>query len=193
MQKSWNQSEDPKIFFEKIYTLHLHKVQFFAYNFLHDYELAKSIAHDTFVSIWENWDSIDFERDPLPYILTLTKNKCLNILRKNKVEQKFQNFSKYAYDKESLNYLALKDSSATKLYSKEIESILSHSMSKMPEKIKQTFCMSRFDNMKYEEIANLLGISVKTVESRMMSALKILRVNFKDYLPHFIGFIFLIL
>lgn len=193
MQHNSTKSNNSEILFGKIYATYLHKVQFFANSYLHDFDLAKNVAHDVFVSFWEKWDDIDFEREILPYLLTLTKNKCLNILRKDKVAKKFQDFSKINYNKEFLDYIALKDSSATRLYSNEVETILSLTMNEMPDKVREAFYLSRFNNMKYEEIANMLGVSVKTIENRIMSALKILRVNFKDYLPQLIGFLFLIL
>jgi RNA polymerase sigma-70 factor, ECF subfamily len=193
MQNLSSKTKNRETLFEEMYISYLHKVQFFAYSYLHDFEKAKCLAQEVFISVLENEDGIDFERDPLPYLLTLTKNRCLNIIRKHKVEKRFQDFSKSNYDAESLNYLSLVDSSATKLYSKEIQDILSATMSKLPESIKLTFFLNRFKDMKYKEIAQMQGVSVKTIEYRIMVALKILRVKFKDYLPLVLGYLYLIL
>ncbi len=185
MHKSTANTNDFEDLFDEIYTSFLHKVQFFANSYLHDMEAAKCVTQEVFVYIWENRYIIDFERDPLPYILVLTRNRCLNILRRNKVERRFQEFSK-SKDKESLNYLTLLDSSE-KLYSRDVENILNEAMGKMPENVRKTFYLNRFENMKYKEIAEKQGISVKTVEFRIMSALKILRIKFKDYLKLLLG------
>jgi len=185
MQKPRTNTNDFEDLFDEIYTSFLHKVQFYANSYLHDTEAAKNVTQEVFVYIWENRDIIDFERDPLPYILVLARNRCLNFLRRNKVERRFQEFSK-SKDKESLNYLTLLDSSE-KLYSRDVENILNSAMSKMSESVRATFYLNRFENMKYKEIAEKQGISVKTVEFRIMSALKILRVKFKDYLKLFLG------
>ena len=185
MQKPRTNTNDFEDLFDEIYTSFLHKVQFYANSYLHDNEAAKNVTQEVFVYIWENRDIIDFERDPLPYILVLTRNRCLNFLRRNKVERRFQEFSK-SKDKESLNYLTLLESSE-RLYSKDVENILNSAMSKMSESVRATFYLNRFENMKYKEIAEKQGISVKTVEFRIMSALKILRVKFKDYLKLFLG------
>ena len=179
MQNHSQKSKDDEILFEKIYSSYLHKVQYFAYSYLLDFEAAKCLAHEVFTSIWDNWETLDFDRDPLPYLLVLTKNKCLNILRKHKVEIRFQDYSKKQYDNDSLNYISLADTSSTKLYHKEIEDILLKTMNEMPESVKITFCLHRFNNLKYDEIAKTLGVSVKTIEYRIMVALKILRVKFK--------------
>ncbi len=185
MQKPRTNTNDFEDLFDEIYTSFLHKVQFYANSYLHDNEAAKNVTQEVFVYIWENRDIIDFERDPLPYILVLTRNRCLNFLRRNKVERRFQEFSK-SKDKESLNYLTLLESSE-RLYSKDVENILNSAMSKMSESVRATFYLNRFENMKYKEIAEKLGVSVKTVEFRIMSALKILRIKFKDYLKLFLG------
>jgi len=185
MQKSPTHTNDFDDLFDEIYTSFSHKVQFYANSYLHDFEAAKCVTQEVFVYIWENKDIIDFERDPFPYILVLTRNRCLNILRRNKVERRFQEFS-LSKDKESLNYLTLLDSSE-KLYSKDVENILNEAMGKMSDNVRTTFYLNRFENMKYKEIAIKQGISVKTVEFRIMSALKILRVKFKDYLKLLLG------
>ena len=63
----------------------------------------------------------------------------------------------------------------------------------MPQKIKNSFCLNRFGNLKYEEIAKLDGVTVKTVEYRISVALRILRKKFKDYLPLFLGYLVVLL
>ncbi len=192
MQHRINSNKGKSALFEEIYSEHLHKIQFFAYNYLQDFDAAKCLAQEVFTAIWESWDTIDFEREILPYLMTLTKNRCLNILRQKKVSRKYEDFSK-SQDKDSLNYLALQDSSSTKLYSKEVEDILKETMDTMTEKVRRTFFLNRFQGLKYKDIAQIEGVSVKAIEVRIMSALKMLRIRFKDYLPFVLGYLFVIL
>ncbi|MNE62777.1 RNA polymerase sigma factor [compost metagenome] len=58
----------------------------------------------------------------------------------------------------------------------------------MPEQCGRIFKMSRFEQLRYQEIADQLGLSVKTVENQMGKALKIVREELKDYLPLLILF-----
>jgi len=192
MQQRINVNKGKSALFEEIYSNHLHKIQFFAYNYLQDFDSAKSLAQEVFISIWENWDAIDFEREILPYLLTLTKNRCLNLLRKKKVSQKYEDFSKNQ-NQESLNYLTLLDSSSTMLYSQEIEELLRKTMNTMTDKVRRTFILNRFQGLSYKDIAEIEDVTVKAIEVRIMSALKLLRVKFKDYLPLLLGFLFVIL
>jgi len=59
----------------------------------------------------------------------------------------------------------------------------------LPIERRKIFIMSRYDGLKYQEIANKLGISVKTVENQMGSALKFMRSELADYLPWVILFL----
>jgi RNA polymerase sigma-70 factor (ECF subfamily) len=182
-----------KLVFEEIYALHLHKVQFFAYNYIQDWDNAKSISNEVFTSIWDNRSKIDFNRDMLPYLLVVTRNKCLNVLKKEKTEREFLKYSGNQITENELNYLSLENPSSTILYSKEIKRIFGESLQLMNDKIKNTFCLNRFGNLSYEEIAKLEGVTVKTVEYRISVALRVLRIKFKDYLPFYLGYLIVLL
>ncbi len=182
MQTDTNR-EDIEVTFREVYASYLHKVRFFAFHYLQDQQAAKCVAQEVFITVWENRDSVIFDENIMGYLLTVTKNKCLNILRRKKTESSFNNFKKDQYDRDSLNFMALKDSSSTDLYAKEVEKIFRSSVDQMPEKIKEAFLLNRFNNLKYTEIAEKQRVNIKTIEYRMMCALKILRSNLKDYLP----------
>ena len=65
----------------------------------------------------------------------------------------------------------------------ELQDKITETIEKLPPERKKVFVMSRFDNLKYKEIAEKLDISVKTVENQMGKALKFLREELKDFLP----------
>jgi len=83
-------------------------------------------------------------------------------------------------------------SASRKMMLKELEEKLRDAMNALPQQCRTIFQMSRFDGLKYQEIADQLGISVKTVENQMGKALKQLRVKLIDYLPVFILALFYI-
>ncbi len=66
---------------------------------------------------------------------------------------------------------------------KELEEKLDIALKELPEQCRTIFQMSRFEELKYLEIADKLGISVKTVENQMGKALRILRLKLVDFLP----------
>lgn len=169
---------------KECYKAHLHKVVNFANIYLCDIVASHDIASEVFAKIWENRNKIDFSTEILPYLMTLTKNNCLNRLKRMKIEERYITASRQRNERLHLNYRSLGEVSSMKIFSNEVECILHDSLVKMPIKIKNTFILSRFRDMKYNEIAEELDISVKTVEKRISEALKILRVSLKDYLPN---------
>jgi RNA polymerase sigma-70 factor (ECF subfamily) len=66
---------------------------------------------------------------------------------------------------------------------KELESRLWQALNELPEQCRTIFQMSRFEELKYKEIAERLGLSIKTVENQMGKALKLLRIKLVDFLP----------
>ena len=164
--------------FEEIYRRHFKKVVYFAFRYLNDQEKAQNIAQDVFVALWGQMDNIDKEGEVLPYLFILTKYRCLNWLRREKQHEKFK--SNILTDND-ISITALADESSTSLYNTEIEILVNEALKKMPDKVKDTFVLSRFKNLKNKEIATLQNISVKTVEYRISYAFRVLRKILKDY------------
>lgn len=67
------------------------------------------------------------------------------------------------------------------LQASELDKIVQRTMSSMPGKVRRIFELSRFEGLKYQEIADRLSISIKTVEANMGKALKLFRKNLKEY------------
>jgi len=78
---------------------------------------------------------------------------------------------------------------AKKIIAGELEKKIRSALNELPEQCRTVFQMSRFDELKYREIADKLGISVKTVESQMSKALRLLRVKLVDFLIFILLFI----
>ena len=174
--------------FSKIYAQYVRKVRYFAYSYLKDMQIAENVAHDVFVALWNKWEHIDITDNIASYLMVSAKNACLNYIRKEKHLTNYKDYSQ-KFTKTTIHYAALADESATLLYSKETEKIVSTCIAEMPPKIKSTFVLSRFKKMKYDEIAELQGISVKTVEFRISYALKMLRSYLKKYLASTMGYL----
>ena len=75
------------------------------------------------------------------------------------------------------------ETASKRILVKELEERLRDALNALPQQCRTIFQMSRFDGLKYQEIADQLGISVKTVENQMGKALKQLRVKLIEYLP----------
>ena len=167
--------------FKKIYKQNFNRVKFYASYYLGNEHEAENIAQEVFIVLWNNREKFTTSSEILPYLTVVCRNLCVNILRKKINATKFKLYNKqYSEDLMALN--ALNDYSSTSIYIKDINTLIEKALNAMPEKIRTTFRLCRFEGLKYEEIAIAENISRKTVEYRMSCALKVLRKYFKDYL-----------
>ncbi len=168
-------------YFEEVYLKHFLRIRNFAYGYLFDMEEAKGVAQEVFLKLWDIRDTIDHEKEIGAFLLVITRNMCLNILKKRTIEKKYLDYGSYQLQSE-INYLSLADSTSSSLIEKEIVQTLEGAIGKMTEKVRSTFLLSRVNNLKQQEIANIQGIALRTVESRLKIALGLLRKSLKDYL-----------
>jgi RNA polymerase sigma-70 factor (ECF subfamily) len=109
------------------------------------------------------------------YLSTTVRNKCLNYLRDNK------KFNREILDLEGL----LSEKAyvpADRLVEAEIRNRIGQAIAALPERCREIFVLNRHENMKYQEIANHLEISVKTVETQMSKALQHMRDHLREFM-----------
>jgi len=174
--------------FEEAFKLYLHRIEHYAFSYLKNQEESESIAQEAFFALWTNREKVDFENGVFPYLITVTRNKCLNLLKRQNNRLKFEKDEVKKFKLE-INYTSLSDISSVNIYSKEVEEICHKTLESVSDKVKTTFLLNRTKRFSNEEVAKIQGISVKTVESRITFCLKLLRENLKDYLVHILGFI----
>jgi RNA polymerase sigma-70 factor, ECF subfamily len=162
--------------FEMIFKTYYQPLCNYAYTFLRDKEEAEEIVQTTFLSVWEKRGGMTIRTAVKPYLYAMVRNACLNVIKHEKIKQK------HAVEEISLSSHS-HDSVAHAVASSELESRIHNAMERLPEQCRLVFKLSRFEELKYAEIAEQLGISVKTVENHMGKALKIMREQLKDYLP----------
>lgn len=162
--------------FEMLFKTYYQPLCNYAYTFLQDREDAEEIVQSTFLLVWEKRETLAIRTSVRPYLYAMVRNACLNVIKHEKIKQR------YAGEE-----LALADRSyesvAQAVASNELEYRIKVAMDELPEQCRMVFKLSRFEELKYAEIAEQLGISIKTVENHMGKALKIMREQLKDYLP----------
>lgn len=148
----------------------------FSNKFLHNQEESSEIAEEVFLKIWENRSEIDPDDSILSFMFKIAQNSSLNRLRRKKIESKYIEVLKITYIEHS-------DFNAYDSYvMNELESNFRLALDKIPPQSKRVFELSRFEGLKYLQIAEEMNISVRTVEVHMTKALKILREELADYL-----------
>ncbi|WP_066627306.1 RNA polymerase sigma-70 factor [Labilibacter marinus] len=174
---------DKKVY-ESVYFEFFDVLYHLALQYLRREDIAKEVVQDAFVKLWENKGAIENNSNIKNLLYTITKNNCLNHLRNEKVVAKYLDNIRHL--ELQFQYDALSKLSDDAIIFEELQEKLNAAIEKLPEKIKQVFIMSRFQELKYREIADKLSISQKTVESRMSKALAFLRKDLKEYLPFYI-------
>ena len=170
----------PQDTFEKIYKLYYPKMFVFAKNYISANEDVENIVQDVFLVLWEKKDELELSCTLTTYLFTLVKNRCLNFLRHKLIEEEYN-----AQMKEELGFklYALESMEYSYHSEKELQEIIQRALDTLPERCREVFIKSRIEGLKYKEISEELGISVNTVENHIVTALKKLRVELKDYLP----------
>jgi RNA polymerase sigma-70 factor (ECF subfamily) len=148
----------------------------YAYTFLQDRENAEEVVQSTFLLVWEKRDTLAIRSSVKPYLYAMVRNACLNVLKHEKIKQKYAGEEVVLAERSQ-------DSVSHTIASNELESRIKVAMDELPEQCRMVFKLSRFEELKYAEIAEQLNISVKTVENHMGKALRIMREQLKDYLP----------
>jgi len=168
--------------FEKLFRSFFPSLVLFAQKYVPDQDTAKDIVHNVFINLWEKRQQIDTGSPLKSYLFTSVHNRCLNYIRDQK---KFDKDDTIFQRTDSADF----SDGVDRLEEQELEQRIFDALQALPEKCREIFTMNRFDGLKYAEIAEKLGISVKTVETQMSKALKILREKLIDYLGMIILFI----
>jgi RNA polymerase sigma-70 factor (ECF subfamily) len=161
--------------FEMLFRSHFSGLCFFAHKYVKDFEAAKEIVQDAFLSLWEKRETIDMDRPVKSYLTMIIHNKCTNYLRDNR------KFDQNILHIENLAEVPEYDG-ADSMVEEELKNKIDTAIDELPEKCKQIFVMNRYENLKYQEIAVKLEISVKTVETQMSKALQHMRIRLSEYL-----------
>lgn len=136
---------------------------------------AEELVQDLMLFIWENRKNIIITQSLKSYLFIAAKNRCLNAIQKNLYHEKVH----------SILYEKLKEQfdEPDYYFVNELTENINKAISELPETYRETFHLSRFGDFTNNQIANKLGVSIKTVEYRISQSLKILRIKLKDYLP----------
>lgn len=162
--------------FESVYLNNFSALHRYAYTILEDRELGEEMVHQVFLKILERKVPIDVRVSLKAYLFRSVNNECLNYIKHQKVKQNYQ--LQAANEMENRP-----ETPSAKLSYKELELQLKRAINDLPEQCRTIFQLSRFEELKYAQIADQLGISIKTVEAQMSKALKRLRVKLADYIP----------
>lgn len=154
-------------------------------------DIAEEIVSDTFMKIWENRAKLTINTSIKAYLFQAVCNNSLNYLRKLKTEN---NLEEYFKETESNNIgfaMPIEEIEEQSLIMEDISEKIEKAVSKLPEQQQRAFRLKRFEGKKNKEVAEIMGLSIKTIEMHLSKATLHLREDLKDYLPSFLLFLLL--
>lgn len=162
--------------FRKMFERYYVDLCIFAKRYVSDLHTREDLVQDVFCAVWMNRIKIDSTIPIRNYLITSVKYHCLNYLRKS---------SKHEFHKEAeMENIPVYADRSDELYSlEELRGIFYRTLNSLPEEYRIAFEMSRMENKPSAEIAEKLGVSVRTVERYRNKAIEILKTELKDFLP----------
>lgn len=159
--------------FEALFRQHYRPLCAFALGYLKDGDKAEDLVQDLFFRLWLDRAKLSINTSIKAYLYAAVRNRCLNAVKAGA--------RMHVLDEESAG-TTVEDAITEDEHSERIARVQA-AIEALPEERRKVFKMSRYEGLKYHEIAERLGISVKTVENQMGSALKTLRIELKDLMP----------
>lgn len=160
--------------FEQVFKEHFKNLHAYAATILKDSDEAEEAVQNVFFKLWEKRERLHEIQSIPAYLYRAVHNECMNFIKHEKV--------KGAYEAHAVHHGDISARAQDTAVAKELERRLAQAMNDLPEQCRTIFQMSRFEELKYREIADKMGLSVKTVENQMGKALKILRTKLADYI-----------
>ncbi len=160
-----------KTSFEALFRKFFPALMAFSLKYLPDEDDACEVVHNVFINLWDKRASLDTSQSMKSYLFTAVHNRSLNVLRDRR-----------KFSDEDMPEISSEENVHAQMESMELEEHINAVIAGLPEKCREIFELNRFDGLKYGEIAEKLGISVKTVENQMSKALRILREKLAHYL-----------
>ncbi len=174
INETWLQPYDDQAF-EQLFKAHFKALHAYAHVMLKDEDDAEEIVQNMFLKFWEKRDLLNVQSSLKAYLYKCVYHDSLNFLKHQQIKTKYQDYAVHTGNTAHLP-------ASSKVEMTELENSLNLALNELPEQCRTIFQMSRFEELKYREIADRLGLSVKTIENQMGKALRILRLELADFL-----------
>lgn len=161
--------------FDELYLLYYPRLLLFAIKLIGSKEESEEIIQDVFIRFWlkESYTNVKFSIRA--YLFRSIRNACFDYLKKIK-KQETSNYSECDFVNEPIEF-------CDPLLLEELEIAIQKSVGELPAQCKRVFLLHRDEQLTYREIAESLNISVKTVETQISRAVKVLKKSLVEYLP----------
>lgn len=171
--KKISQNSDQQAF-KELYLAYFDRLYKFAFSILHSAEFAEEAVNDVFLNIWQKRSTLKNIASLSSYLFVSTKNTSFNYL------SKFRKERNTSLDDVLVRFEADELTPETAFFTAEIRSEIEQAINQLPPKTKLVFQMAKVEGMKYKEIADILNISVNTIDNHIATAVKKLSFILKN-------------
>jgi len=173
LSKKISQNSDQQAF-KELYLVFFDRLYKFAFSILHSSEFAEEAVNDVFLNIWQKRSSLKNIENLRNYLFMSTKNTSFNYL------SKFRKERNTTLDDVLVRFEIDELTPETAFFTNEVRMEIEQAINQLPPKTKLVFQMAKIEGLKYKEIAEILGISVNTIDNHIANAIKKLSVVLKN-------------
>jgi RNA polymerase sigma-70 factor (ECF subfamily) len=174
LAKKINQNSDQQAF-KELYLVYFDRLYKFALSILHSPEFAEEAVNDVFLNIWQKRHQLKAIENLRNYLFISTKNTAFNYL------SKFRKERNASLDDVLVRFEADELTPETAFFTTEVRNEIEQAINQLPPKTKLVFQMAKIEGLKYKEIAEILNISVNTIDNHIATAIKKLSVTLKSF------------
>lgn len=162
--------------FEQLFDAYVDDVVSFLYTYSSNNAEVKDWTQEVFIKMWEKRDDIDFDHPAFKsYLLKTARNHALKELKRAK---RYDNWLEENLEK--LTHIQSPES--PDFNTTNVEAIYTAALDKISERARKAYLLSREEGLTYPEIADVMDISIKTVETHISKALHILRQELEEFI-----------
>lgn len=159
------QYHDDQQAFKEFYQSCFFRMYQFAYSFVHSKESAEEVVNDVFMNLWQKRHTLDSIQNINVYLYVAVKNASLNHLRKKRLP------TPVSIDELNVQHLRFTTSPESILLTRELQARVQAAIEQLPPRCRLIFKLVKEDGLSYKEVAAILDISIKTVDTQLYLAL----------------------
>jgi RNA polymerase sigma-70 factor (ECF subfamily) len=171
--------------YKELFRAHYPKLIFYATRLVGEDE-AEDVVQDVFVDLWKRRDKIEMGEHILSFLYRSVYTRALNVLNHRTVTDNYSAQMEEINRKRLLFYQPDNSDVMRCIENEELRKTITKAIDDLPDKCRETFKMSYLHDLKNKEIADIMGVSVRTVEAHVYKALRILRHSL-DKLTFFVA------
>lgn len=158
--------------FEQLFTDHYDSLYRYCQTMIKDQIETEDIVQSVFMDLWNDRKKLVIHTSIKAFLYKAVYFKCMNKIKHDKVASKYTNSISESDQTMTVDTMILQ----------EISDKITQTLDRLPDQCRKIFSMSRYDGLRYNEIAEILKLSPKTIENQMGKALKTMRVALSEYI-----------